>query len=47
MSELALLSKPALLRRLALAAIAALAGLSYAWALGQGTLEYCQPADAG
>jgi 4-amino-4-deoxy-L-arabinose transferase-like glycosyltransferase len=40
MSELALLSRPALLRRLALAAIAALAGLSYAWALGQGTLEY-------
>ena len=40
MSELALLSKPVLLRRLALAAIAALAGLSYAWALGQGTLEY-------
>jgi 4-amino-4-deoxy-L-arabinose transferase-like glycosyltransferase len=40
MSELALLSKPVLLRRLALAAIAALAGLSYAWALGQGALEY-------
>jgi 4-amino-4-deoxy-L-arabinose transferase-like glycosyltransferase len=33
-------SRPALLRRLALAAIAALAGLLYAWALGQGTLEY-------
>jgi 4-amino-4-deoxy-L-arabinose transferase-like glycosyltransferase len=32
--------RPVLLRRLALAAIAALAGLSYAWALGQGTLEY-------
>jgi 4-amino-4-deoxy-L-arabinose transferase-like glycosyltransferase len=31
---------PVPLRRLALAAIAALAGLSYAWALGQGTLEY-------
>ncbi len=40
MSELAVLSKPVLMRRLALAAIAALAGLSYAWALGQGTLEY-------
>ena len=40
MSELALLSRPVLLRRLALAAIAALAALSYAWALGQGTLEY-------
>ena len=40
MSELALLSKPVLLRRLALTAIAAVAGLSYAWALGQGTLEY-------
>jgi 4-amino-4-deoxy-L-arabinose transferase-like glycosyltransferase len=40
MSELPLLSKSVLLRRLALAAIAALAGLSYAWALGQGTLEY-------
>ena len=39
MSELALLSKPVLLRRLALAAIAALAALSYAWALDQGTLE--------
>ncbi|MGH3257208.1 MAG: glycosyltransferase family 39 protein [Streptosporangiaceae bacterium] len=34
------MSRPVLLRRLALAAIAALAGLSYAWALGQGTLEY-------
>jgi 4-amino-4-deoxy-L-arabinose transferase-like glycosyltransferase len=33
-------SRPVLLRRLALAAIAAWAGLSYAWALGQGTLEY-------
>jgi len=31
---------PVLLRRLALAAIAATAGLLYAWALGQGTLEY-------
>src|SRR5579863_6127656 len=31
---------PVLLRRLALAAIAALAGLLYAWAMGQGTLEY-------
>ncbi len=31
---------PAGLRRLALAAIAATAGLLYAWALGQGTLEY-------
>ena len=40
MSELALLSKPVLMRRLALAAIAALAGLFYAWALGQDTLEY-------
>ena len=40
MSELALLSKPVLLRRLALTAIAAVAGLWYAWALGQGTLEY-------
>jgi len=39
-SELALLSKPVLLRRLALAAIAALAALSYAWALGHGSLEY-------
>jgi 4-amino-4-deoxy-L-arabinose transferase-like glycosyltransferase len=39
-SELALLSKPVLLRRLALAVIAALAGVSYAWALGQGSLEY-------
>ena len=28
------------LRRLALVAIATLAGLSYAWAMGQGTLEY-------
>ena len=34
------MSRPVLLRRLALAAIAAWAGLSYAWALGQGTLEY-------
>ena len=34
------MSRPVLLRRLALAAIAALAGLLYAWALGQGTLEY-------
>ena len=34
------MSRPVLLRRLALAAIAAVAGLSYAWALGQGTLEY-------
>jgi 4-amino-4-deoxy-L-arabinose transferase-like glycosyltransferase len=33
-------SRPVLLRRLALTAIAALAGVSYAWALGQGTLEY-------
>jgi 4-amino-4-deoxy-L-arabinose transferase-like glycosyltransferase len=33
-------SRPVLLRRLALAAIAATAGLLYAWALGQGTLEY-------
>jgi 4-amino-4-deoxy-L-arabinose transferase-like glycosyltransferase len=33
-------SRPVLLRRVALAAIAALAGLLYAWALGQGTLEY-------
>src|SRR6476646_2528708 len=40
MSELALLSKPVLMRRLALAAIAAVAGLFYAWALGQDTLEY-------
>ena len=40
MSELALLSKPVLLRRLALTAIAAVAGLWYAWDLGQGTLEY-------
>ncbi len=40
-SELAhAVSRPVLLRRLALAAIAALAGLLYAWALGQGTLEY-------
>jgi 4-amino-4-deoxy-L-arabinose transferase-like glycosyltransferase len=39
-SELALLSKPVLLRRLALAAIAALAALSYAWAPGHGSLEY-------
>ena len=39
-SELALRSKPVLLRRLALAAIAALAALSYAWALGHGSLEY-------
>jgi 4-amino-4-deoxy-L-arabinose transferase-like glycosyltransferase len=40
-SELAhSVSRPVLLRRLALAAIAALAGLLYAWALGQGTLEY-------
>ncbi len=34
------MSRPVLLRRLALTAIAAWAGLSYAWALGQGTLEY-------
>ena len=40
MSELALLSKPVLMRRLALAAIAVVAGLFYAWALGQDTLEY-------
>ncbi len=40
MSELALLSKPVLLRRIALTAIAAMAALSYTWALGQGTLEY-------
>jgi hypothetical protein len=40
MSELALLSKPVLMRRLALAAIAAKAGLFYAWALGRDTLEY-------
>jgi 4-amino-4-deoxy-L-arabinose transferase-like glycosyltransferase len=40
MSELALLSKPVLTRRLALAATAAVAGLFYAWALGQDTLEY-------
>jgi len=40
MSKLTLPSKPVLLRRLALAAIAALAGFFYAWALGQGTLEY-------
>jgi 4-amino-4-deoxy-L-arabinose transferase-like glycosyltransferase len=33
-------SRPVLLRRLALTAVAAVAGLSYAWALGQGTLEY-------
>jgi 4-amino-4-deoxy-L-arabinose transferase-like glycosyltransferase len=39
-SELALRSKPVLLRCLALAAIAALAALSYAWALGHGSLEY-------
>ncbi len=32
--------KPVWLRRLALVAIAALAGLSYAWSMGQGTLEY-------
>jgi len=32
--------KPMWLRRLALVAIAALAGLSYAWSMGQGTLEY-------
>jgi 4-amino-4-deoxy-L-arabinose transferase-like glycosyltransferase len=41
MSELARSAPgPVLLRRLALAAIAATAGLLYAWALGQGTLEY-------
>jgi len=40
MSELALLSKPVLMRRLALAAIAVVAGLFYAWSLGQDTLEY-------
>jgi 4-amino-4-deoxy-L-arabinose transferase-like glycosyltransferase len=32
--------KPVWLRRLALVAIAALAGLSYGWSMGQGTLEY-------
>jgi len=46
MSELALLSKPVLMRRLALAAIAVVAGLFYAWSLGQDTLEYYY-ADAG
>ena len=34
------MSQQAWLRRLALAAIAALAGLLYAWAMGQDTLEY-------
>ena len=32
--------KPVWLRRLALVVIAALAGLSYGWSMGQGTLEY-------
>ncbi len=31
--------KPVWLRRLALVAIAALAGLSYGWSMGQGTLD--------
>jgi 4-amino-4-deoxy-L-arabinose transferase-like glycosyltransferase len=39
-SEPAPMVIPVWLRRLALVVIAALAGLSYAWALGQGTLEY-------
>ena len=34
------MSQQAWLRRLALAAIASLAGLLYAWAMGQDTLEY-------
>ena len=40
MRRLTTVPRPLLLRRLALAAIAALAGWSYAWDLGQGTLEY-------